>query len=324
MIKSRSAYVIKKKYQVDNSPTQDTEPRISSTKKKVEFDSTACKLPRDPISVPNFTSLILPTPVLTPVEATKLVYLDSDDEKDLLEKESRMSNTILEKNNINIYENFKPVKRGDSYCSHLGYADNPLYQQMIQEKSVEYVSSTSDYASIETVNRISSASSYSVKTGNSQEENHKNQERDRSGPFGFCNPNYLGPEVKTLTNEEEKRNVVKLLSKNETEQTSDEEDSLELQNYSGVITKDTKVYYRHSCRTKRPPKSLTLDQSQTRSSIDKCRALSASRVEKKIHNEREISSNPNVPFFVFIIGGKEMGQVTVFQRPIPIWRLKLF
>lgn len=315
--------MIKKKYQIDVSPTQDPEPRDTNIKKKVEFDCTATKLPRDPISVPNFSSLTLPTPVLSPIEATKLVYLDSDEEKEIMEKESKISNKILEKNNMNIYENFKPVKRGDSYCSHLGYADNPLYQQMIQENSVEYVSSTSDYASIETVNRLSSASSYSVKTGTSQEENQKNKERDRSGPFGFCNPNYMGPEIKAILNEEEKKNVVKLLSKDDSEQISEDEDSLELQQFNGVLTKDTKVYYRHSCRPNRPPKSLALEQCPNRPSIDKCRALSASRVEKKVNPVTELLSDPNVPVFVYVIGGKEQGQVTLFQRPISVWRLKL-
>lgn len=323
MIKSKSAYMIKNKYQADTSPVQDTESKDLTVKKKVEFNCTASKIPREPISVPNFSSLTLPTPVLTPVEATKLVYLDSDEEKEFLERESRLTNKVLEKNNMNIYENFKPVKRGDSYCSHLGYADNPLYQQMIQESSVEYVSSTSDYASIETVNRFSSASSYSVKTGTSQEENQKNKEQDRAGPFGFCNPNYMGPESKAVLSEDEKKNVMKLLNKEEPVQTSEEEDSLELQNFSSVSTKDTKVYFRHSSRLNRPPKSLSLDQSQKVPSADKYRALSASRVEKKANHITDMS-DPNVPVYVYVVGGKEQGQITVFQRPVSIWRLKIF
>lgn len=322
MIKSKSAYMIKKKYQVENSPSEDKETRDANTKKKVEFDCPVAKLPRDPISVPNFNFLNLPTPVLTPVEVTKLVYLDSDEEKDLMEKESRI-NQVLEKNSLNIYENFQPVKKGDSYCSHLGYADNPLYQQMIQENSVGYVSSTSDYASIETVNRLSSASNYSVKTGISQDENQKNKERDKSGPFGFCNPNYMNSEIKNGHYDDNKKNAVKILSKTDQELISEDDDSLELQNFSGIISKDTKVYYRHSCRPNKPPRSLALDHCQTRPNVDKCRAVSASRVEKKTNLVSDIFSDPNVPFFVFVIGGKEQGQVTVFQRPISIWRLKL-
>lgn len=322
MIKSKSAYVIKKKFSSDNSPTQDADIKEPNVKKKVGFDCTTLKLPRDPISVPNFSSLTLATPVLTPVEASKLVYLDSDEEKEFMDKDSKISSKIIEKNNMNIYENYKPIKRGESYSSHLGYADNPLYQQMIQESSVEYVSSTSDYASIETVNRLSSASSYSVKTGISQDENQKNKDRDPSGPFGFCNPNYMGPEIRTVMNEEDKKNVVKLLSKDEPAQTSEEEDSLELRNFGNVVSKDTKVYYRHSCRPNRPPKSLSLDQAHNLTA-DKYRALSASRAEKKANNISEISLDPNVPVFVYVIGGKEQGQVTVFQRPVSVWRLKV-
>ncbi|KAJ8933975.1 hypothetical protein NQ314_013666 [Rhamnusium bicolor] len=318
MIKSKSAYVIKKKYHMDISPTLDEESKETS-KKRVEFDSTALKLTREPISVPNFTILSLPTPVLTPVEATKLVYLDKN---------------VKEHNEKNIYENFNPVKRGESYSSHLGYADNPLYQQMIislQENSEENVSSTSDYASIETVNRLSSASSYSVKTGTPQEENQKNKERDKTGPFGFCNPNYMGPDIKALLNENvDRKNVVKLLA-NEEIKNSDEEDVLELQTFNGIISKNTKVLYRHSSRVNRPPKSLAIDKNQSRPSVDKFRALSASRVERTVRIEQVKPDTvkgprlePPVPLYVYVIGGKEQGQVTVFQRPISIWKLKLF
>lgn len=337
MVKSKSAYAIKKKYQLDTSPTHEENSKEPMTKKRVEFDSTAVKLPRDPISVPNFTSIVLPTPVLTPVEATKLVYLDSEDENDILQKEPKITETVQEKNEKNTYENVKPLKRGDSYSSHLGYADNPLYQQMInsmQEQSAENVSSTSDYASIETVNRLSSASNYSVKTGNSQEDNQKNKERDKAGPFGFCNPNYMGPDIKSiLTDKIEKRSVVRILSNEENVRTPEEENGLEMQNYSSIMTKDSKEYYKHSNRMNRPPKSLALDnnppQYQIRPNVEKCRALSASRVERRIDKVKLETANcpifdPTLPLFVYVFGGKEQGQVTVFQRPISVWRLKLF
>lgn len=201
MVKSKSAYAIKKKYNLEGSTESESK---GPTKKRVEFDSTALKLPREPISVPNFSMLTLPTPVLTPVEATKLVYLDSEEENDLLGKVPELTEAVKENNEKNICDSFKPVTRGDSYSSHLGYADNPLYQQMItalQENSEENVSSTSDYASIETMNRLSSASSYSVKTGTPLDENQKNREKDKAGPFGFCNPNYLGPDIKSILTE---------------------------------------------------------------------------------------------------------------------------
>lgn len=339
MVKSKSAYVIKKKYVLDISPTNDDESKEAS-KKRVEFDSSALKMPREPISVPNFSVLTLPTPVLTPVEAAKLVYLDSEDENELLENDGKISESTNANNKANteknvIYENFKPLKRGESYSSHLGYADNPLYQQMInslEEKSAENVSSTSDYASIETVNRLSSTSSYSVKTGTPQDENQKNKERDKTGPFGFCNPNYMGVEIKTLISDNDRKTAAKLLGSEDVRH-SDEEDVLELQTFNGIINKNTKVYYKHSSRVNRPPRSLAIDTNpvQSRPSVDsKFRALSASRVER--HNKVELKTetamgtglDPQVPLYVYVFGGKEQGQVTVFQRPLSIWKLKLF
>ncbi|KAG5877984.1 hypothetical protein JTB14_032215 [Gonioctena quinquepunctata] len=322
MIKSKSAYVIKKKYQIDISPTLDEESKGPTTRKRVEFDSTAIKMPREPASVPNFTSLTLPTPVLTPVETTKLVYLDSEEENEILEKNTSKKVSIVQANNeknIHSYENFLPIKKVDSYSSHIGYADNPLYQQMIsssQEKSQENVSSTSDYASIETVNRLSCASSYSVKTATPQEENQRN--RDKNGPFGFCNPNYMGPDIKI-----NKKNVVKLLTPEVCD--TDEEDSLELQNYNGTIGRNTKVCFKHTSRVNMPPKSLSVGQKC--SNVDKSRALSASRAEQQRVSIPPTSTVPvesPVPVYVYVLGGKEQGQVTVFQRPISIWKLKLF
>lgn len=81
MVKSKSAYVIKKKY-ADSSTSSDEEVKETTRKKRVEFDSIVKKIPRDPISVPNFSVLNLTTPVLTPVEASKLVYL-TDEETDI-------------------------------------------------------------------------------------------------------------------------------------------------------------------------------------------------------------------------------------------------
>uniref|UniRef100_A0A6P7F5I0 Uncharacterized protein LOC114326088 n=1 Tax=Diabrotica virgifera virgifera TaxID=50390 RepID=A0A6P7F5I0_DIAVI len=344
MIKSKSAYVIKKKFTSETSP-EEVELKEINPKKRVEFDASATKLPREPISVPNFSVLTLPTPVLTPVEATKLVYLDSEDENELLgkkpkpkppDKHTEIQVQVNNEKNM-LHENFNPIVKGDSYSSHIGYADNPLYQEMIkslEEKSRENVSSTSDYASIETVNRLSSASSYSVKTGTPQEENQRNLERDRNGPFGFCNPNYMGPEIKTVMSEKmERKNLVKILTAAEENfSNSEDENILEMQTCEGNISRNTKVVYRHSSR-KRPPKSLAVDPDhKPRSHIDNChRAHSAGRAEQRLdrvdHSRPEAFSSgldPTLRVYLYIFGGKEQGQVTVFKRPISIWRLKLF
>ncbi|XP_030761818.1 tip elongation aberrant protein 1-like [Sitophilus oryzae] len=332
MVKSKSAYVIKKKYH-DSSPTtteEDEEEQVKevSRKKRVEFDSNIKKIPREPISVPNFSMLTLPTPVLTPVEASKLVYL-TDEETDVETKASAVKNTpeVESEETEDEYDNLKPLKRADSYSSHLGYADNPLYQEMI-EKSEELASSTSDYYSIETVNRLSSASSYSVKTNTPQE----NKETVKEGPFGFCNPNYLGPSTnKSMLTNDEKKSFNKIFPSDTPEhRPKDEEDILELLSYDGILDKNTKVIYRQSSRSDRPA-NLPLHRNHLRKGSGH-RAHSAGRAENRGKSLEKQSSmkepaeyvDPFIPLYVYIIGGKEQGHVTVFQRPISIWRLKLF
>ncbi|XP_063921605.1 uncharacterized protein LOC135136314 isoform X1 [Zophobas morio] len=305
MVKSKSAYVIKKKYQIDNDEQKEVERRRNDLTKKIT---------REPISVPNFSALTLPTPALTPVEATKLVYLDTDDENEIM-NDSYPNDTIQVGKRASLSFN-NPPKRGESYNSHLGYADNPLYQHMMKlQNEQENVSSTSDYASIETMNRLSSASNYSVKTNH--DENQKNREKD--GPFGFCNPNYMGPDIK---------HVAKLLThQSSLGVQSSEEDLLELQEYNGVINRNTKVLYRSSLRN-HPSNFPALDNVRPKDS--KRRAHSAGRAER-IRVEKTMSDETDfdrildyVPLYVYIIGGKEHGQVTIFQRPISIWKLKLF
>ncbi|XP_065174328.1 uncharacterized protein [Atheta coriaria] len=329
MVKSKSAYVIKKKYGDISPDGKDVPP-----KRRVEFDTTTKSMPREPISVPNFSLLTLPTPVLTPVEATRLVFLDNED--DALDNYHYDNEFVTSNYDIETITHVQPaespdadkdifttggtLKRNESYSSHLAYADNPLYQHMVNSKTYEEnISSTSDYCSIETVNRLSSASNYSVKTNTPQDEgkkqSHHPNERNQNLGFGFCNPNYFGPEAKNSGGKENRK-----------EKTDDESEMLELQNFNGSITRNTRVFFRNSVRNKRPPKSLPLNNGKLK---EKNRAQSASRVErtqnkvgvKKIDNT---AVEPFVPLYVFIIGGKEHGQVTVFQRPLSIWKLKLF
>ncbi|XP_060529678.1 uncharacterized protein LOC132704051 isoform X2 [Cylas formicarius] len=266
MTKSKSAYVI------------DDDSKDHCRKKKVEFDTTIRKIPRDPISVPNFSVFNLPPTVLTPVEASKLVYLDAEEENEYV---GPVENPLL-------YVN-PAAGGGDSYSSHLAYAD--VYHQEAPKKGEE--SSTSDYASIETVNRLSSNSSYSV-VHTPADERGRTQERE--GPFGFCNPNYVDPSAR-------KRD--------------DAEETLEMQSYDGIIDKDTRVVYR-SCRSSRPSNLLLAENSAT----DKPRALSASRAEKRAAPVGK-GAESTVPLYVYVVGGKEQGHVTVFQRPISIWKFKL-
>lgn len=340
MVKSKSAYAIKKKYPSDE--TNATNP----PRRRVEFDISHSKpsLPREPISVPNFSLLTLPTPVLTPVEATRLVFLDTEEDNYHYDNEFVTTNYEIEtmrhmepedespvKETGGILEEMSCIKRNDSYSSHLAYADNPLYQHMINSnskysgiKDTTYdencISSTSDYCSIETVNRLSSASNYSVKTNTPQEE--RNNRGNKENTFGFSNPNYIGPELKNNKQSNMKH------CKN-----GHDEEEVELQTLNGTITKNTKVFFRNSIRSSnRPPKSLDLeDRVKVKDGFKQSRALSASRAERNSTKNRKVESEscpsslePFVPLYVFIVGGKEQGQVTVFQRPLSIWKLKLF
>ncbi|XP_022917676.2 host cell factor 2-like [Onthophagus taurus] len=341
MIKSKSAYVIKKKFSNDVCPEKENIP-----KKRVEFDNRTIKIPRDPISVPNFNVLTLPTPVLTPVEATKLVYLDNEENEDHYHYDDEFAipyNNITQVKPNELKELKSTIKRGDSYNSHLAYADNPLYQHMVNSNSIKFanyavpetfdesVSSTSDYYSLETVNRLSSASNYSMKTNNTLDDKSKRSTINSENSFGFSNPNYLGPDIKNNREKEKSQYSIKKLSEDDGSQhLSETEDVVELQEYYGGITKSTKVIYR-SVSKNRLQKSFSAESRSLRLKGGKCRASSASRAERtkvksedlKSPVENTLNNDISVPFYVFIFGGKEHGQVTVFQRPISIWKLKM-
>lgn len=394
MIKSKSAYAIKKKYNADLKPDIQETNIDSATVINTRLNSEIGKMTREPISVPNFSTFTMPTPVLTPVEAARLVFLDSDDEKDDEDTNIDHHNKIIHvqatatssPKKCVIYENFKTVKRGESYSSHLGYADNPLYQHMVSSASVKFEKcpevveilsdeniSTSDYASIETMNRLSSSSSYSTTTTSRQqtplEENtnaalfrakNKIQNQIQDGPFGFCNPNYLGPDIQVLLSSGTKQGLkppevdcnkkqyAKLLNTPDsvlednlgrsTSRFMYCEENLELQNMVNTeMSKEcVKHTAKHNMRKCQQPKSFEMDSMPVSvKPKTKCRASSASRIERHAmkrtnaaieRNEQIQHPSPDVfvPLYIFIIGGKEHGQVTVFKRPVSIWKLKLF
>jgi hypothetical protein len=72
MVKSRSANTLARRRQRLSDPPRSgmIEPLLSNG------------MTREPISVPNFRTLALPTPVLTPVEAARLVFVDPDEDTD--------------------------------------------------------------------------------------------------------------------------------------------------------------------------------------------------------------------------------------------------
>lgn len=76
MVKSRSANTLARRRQKTSEGTSKTVDASSSN------NTTSSGMTRDPISVPNFRALTLPTPVLTPVEAARLVFVDPDENSD--------------------------------------------------------------------------------------------------------------------------------------------------------------------------------------------------------------------------------------------------
>jgi hypothetical protein len=246
---------------------------LPSARKKVSVgpvsDIKCGPLPRDPISVPNFGAISsLPTPVLTPVEVTQLVFVDTDDDNETEDVFTSQGSPHYSEGHIIhvqplpsssgnlrdfsiIHQQFQPrfgdsaKRQSESYSSHLSAAEDsgasaPVYQNVgktngipksssvrfrggqlfteLEETSDETVS-TSDYASIETVNRIASASNYSMCNKSSPVDNQflsyqQNEEYgmgkyggknngkaktpNRDWQFGFCNPNYLGPDIQTI------------------------------------------------------------------------------------------------------------------------------
>lgn len=240
----------------------------------VPLMNPAPALPRDPISVPNFSSLASCT--LTPVEVTKLVYLD-DEEAPVPESKPDFSilHQQFQPNKINNRKNFPKsasVRFGNPHTTP-------------EEPSDE----TSDYASIETMNKISSNFSFECK-------------QSKDGPYSFSNPNYMGHDIQMILT---RKDYVKVLN---SPPDSVLEDAFGRSNSRQEIVELKPV----------PPKSLPLvtDEYNNHMAVEKrkkSRASSASRADRE----------PVTSFCVFVVGGKEHGQVTVFKRPLSVWKLLL-
>ncbi|CAK1580701.1 unnamed protein product [Parnassius mnemosyne] len=154
--KSRSAYVIDERQPADGgeSPAEGDEAERHRS------------MSREPISVPDFADMVLPTPVLSQTEATKLVYLDAEEEEEMRREISQNGHKKDLKDET---PKVKIVALRKS--ASVRFMKEPVTD--ITEDEAEL--STSDYASAEKVNRLSGASS-----------------------LGFSNPHYLGPDVRNL------------------------------------------------------------------------------------------------------------------------------
>ncbi|XP_063364546.1 rab9 effector protein with kelch motifs-like [Cydia amplana] len=149
--KSHSSYVIER--------SSDAGPKEADEAERFRSD-----ISREPISVPDFADMVLPTPVLSPIEAAKLVYLDSDEEEDM----KREIESMRRKDDVQMRRLDTPKVVAIPKSASVRFSKD------VTTTEEEGELSTSDYASAERVNRLSGAS------------------------LGFCNPHYLGPDVRAL------------------------------------------------------------------------------------------------------------------------------
>lgn len=310
-----------------------------------------CSLTREPISVPNFGTLSsIPTPVLTPVEVTKLVFIDPDDdfENELGPKETTGIVTQVKPAGYDfskLHQQFQPPGMSDHTEDNITINIQKTENAIPKSASVRFRSghsvvgeadalSTSDYASLETVNRscysvynskpspVDSISSccnhnhFSVDNyvrQNKMVNSNKIRTPNRDGPYGFCNPNYLGPDIQTILNQRkswhDSCSYARLLNSPHDSVLEDvkhfyptEEESLEMKALS----------------TGECPMAVEKRKPQQRAS-SASRAMAGSEVQTSVLGPPE----PTVPLSIFILGGKEQGQVTVFKRPISVWKLHL-
>lgn len=407
MVKSQSAHVINKRKVSTNALVSPVIPEVGSFTQPKSYvnrhqasinEWRRKEMTREPISVPNFSDLTLPTPVLTPVEAARLVFLDSEEEEGY---NNDVFDPPIDDHDIVqvlpaptpcdfaiINKKFQTNNRDESYSSHLSsyVADNHIYENFPKQctvipksTSVRFQNypdleeadenSTSDYASIEAVNKISSASTYSMSTRHSftpQDENEANSFKSNmkhsDTAFGFCNPNYMGPDIQTILSNNAKQTlyqdsslvntntqIAKILntpdsgitdSRSDSRQLFLMEDMVEMTEFSNSannVKKDNKIIS-HSNENRLPPRSLTIESPcspyQNKDSFYKPRAKSSSRaerqrnksapVEEEAHDMSCFTSDIVIPLYVYVIGGKEQGQVAVFKRPLSVWKYKLF
>lgn len=232
--------------------------------------------------------------------------------------------------------------RGESYSSHLYEAavqtpKTPTTSKIPTSASVRFADleegeeSTSDYASIEARSPGDPLADDDWPSGRRSKQYRPmvTPSTIREGQFGFCNPNYLGlDETKNHHyhhhhNQQQQQQqqpqdgkYAKLLNSPPDSVLEDEPGRSASQTFAELLElQEIKRVPRA------PPKSLPLGSPSRR-------AVSASRAERQrakvaAIEESETPSYGPAPLYVFLVGGKEKGQVTVFARPVSLWKLQL-
>lgn len=406
MVKSQSAHVINKRRVAINGLISPVIPEVGDfphTKSYISRHQASInewrkrEMPREPISVPNFSDLTLTTPVLTPVEAARLVFLDSEEEEGY---NNDVFDPPIDDHDIVqvlpaptpcdfaiIHKKMQP-NRDDSFSSHLNTfaVDNHTYENLpripkstsvrfqnypdLEEASDENIS-TSDYASIEAVNKISSISTYSMSNKcyspngdiemSDMTQSVKSNMKHSDTAFGFCNPNYMGPDIHTILGNNTKQSlyqdasitgtnsqIAKMLNTPDSGITDSRSDSHQLflmddmvemleMSKTSTFTINEHIKTTIISENRLPPRSLTIESPcspyQSKDVDAKPRAKSSSRaerqrskelaVEEEAHDTTCFTSNVVIPLYVYVIGGKEQGQVAVFKKPLSVWKYQL-
>ncbi|KAF7994345.1 hypothetical protein HCN44_003817 [Aphidius gifuensis] len=370
MVKSRSANAIGKRIRqrsciINNNNSNKNKKNHHNQQQQQQQTTSFCnndygsfnnRMTREPISVPNFRSLTLPTPILTPVEAARLVFVDPDDnsdndnDNDKNNQSTKLINlTEEEKSDFELFHEACQPTRGESYHSHLYEAatttttiqspKTPLSSltttKLPTSASVRFADleegeeSTSDYASNDARSpgdQLAVDDDYcSLDTIlNKKKSSLKNRDNNniRDGQFGFCNPNYFGVDTSTTTttNNDNSNKFVKILNNSSPDSLLDDKTGRSVSQTFAELLELQEI------KPRIPPKSLKLDNSPSR------RAVSASRAERqkaKLQASCQTTTTTTTPattpapFNVFIIGGKEKGQAAVFSRPVSLWKLQL-
>lgn len=352
MVKSRSANTLARRRQKPAGEGSASRNADAGTTGNNPPSNTG--MTRDPISVPNFRALTLPTPVLTPVEAARLVFVDLDENSDNEERTEPPTSRLIEvqeekRDFAAVHQACQPT-RGESYSSHLYEAalqtpKTPTTSKIPTSASVRFADleegeeSTSDYASIEARSPGDPLADDDWPSGRKGKQYRPmaTPSTIREGQFGFCNPNYLGLDETKNHHHHQHHNQQQQQQQHQQHQQQQQPqdgkyakllnsppDSV-LEDEPGRSASQTFAELLELQEIKRvpraPPKSLPLGSPSRR-------AVSASRAERQrakvaAIEESETPSYGPAPLYVFLVGGKEKGQVTVFARPVSLWKLQL-
>ncbi|XP_058804552.1 uncharacterized protein LOC131671824 isoform X2 [Phymastichus coffea] len=326
MVKSRSANTLARRRQRFNDVQRSSmiEPLLNND--AYGGCSYAGGMTREPVSVPNFRSLTLPTPVLTPVEAARLVFVDPDEDTDDEEIRQKCNSQLIEvpeeekSDFASVHQACQPL-RSENYNPHIYDVQTPKTPctKLPHSTSVRFADleeadeATSDYASIEARSPGDPlAEDDWPKPKKSSLRNSITSTNLRESQYGFCNPNYLG--LDTANGNDIDSRYAKMLNSPPDSVLEDEPGRSASQTF-------TELLELQEMRPRAPPKSLPLGSPSRR-------AVSASRAERQraklAASENSEKSTPGpAPLYVFLVGGKEKGQVTVFARPVSLWKLQL-